>query len=114
MNQSNIKEVFSDEVFVGSLLELETPAEVQVALKGKGIDVSESEIISLRDEIIKQAQNISEGGELSLDQLDDVAGGSLLLFGTMALTGAAVAIIGSTAGLIVSGIGLGALLSRRW
>ena len=117
MNQNHIKEVFSDEVFVKSLLELETPAEVQAALKGKGIDMSESEIISLRDEIVKQAQKISEGGELSADQLDDVAGGAFVIAGVLVATTAVAGIIAAV-GISAStglGIGLGVLIgSRRW
>ena len=75
MNQNHIKEVFSDEVFVGSLMELETPEQVRAALKEKGVDMTENEILSLRDEIIKQAQQGGDGGEMSLESLDEVAGG---------------------------------------
>ena len=117
MNEKQVKEVFSDETFVKSLLELETPTEVQAALQEKGIDMTESEIISLRDEIVKQAQKISEGGELSADQLDDVAGGAFVIAGvlmaTTALAGVIAAVgISASTGL---GIGLGVLIgSRRW
>ncbi len=37
MDENRIKEVFSDEEFVKGLLALEEPAEVQAALKEKGI-----------------------------------------------------------------------------
>ena len=118
MNEKHIKEVFSDDVFVRSLLELETPLEVQAALQGKGIDLSESEIVSLRDEIIKQVQKISEGDELSVSQLDEAAGG----FFTVPVVGVIAAIIGGGVvaggfGAVVGGItvGIGALISnRRW
>ena len=124
MNEKHIKEVFSDEAFVKSLLELETPAQVQMALQGNGIDMSESEIVSLRDEIIKQVQKISESGELSVDQLDEAAGGNpFAVLGAVGLVATAVISMGVAAGGIgvIGGgitagiIGIGALISnRRW
>jgi len=75
MDENRIKEVFSDEAFVKGLVELETPEEVQTALKEKGVELTVGEIMQLRDGLIKAAEKAGEGGELSLDQLDDVAGG---------------------------------------
>ena len=111
MDEKLIKEVFSDEAFVSALLELETPVEVQAALKEKGIDMTESEIVSLRDEIVKQAQKVNDGEELSVDQLDDVAGGMPTL-----VTGLiAVAVVGVAAGAGIFGaVGLIGLKMRRW
>ena len=116
MDEKSIKEVFSDEVFVKYLLELDTPAQVQAALSAKDIEMIETEIIALRDEIVRLLDKLQSGEELSVDQLDDVAGGVLL-------SGAIVAGL-VTAGLLLSaggaistglGIGLGALIgSRRW
>jgi len=78
MDENRIKEVFSDEAFVKGLVELETPEEVQAALKEKGIELTVDEIMQLRDGLIKAAEKVGEGGELSLDQLDDVAGGGII------------------------------------
>ena len=75
MDENRIKEVFSDEAFVKGLLELDAPEDVQAALKEKGLDFTVGEIMQLHDAINKAAEKAGEGGELSLDQLDDVAGG---------------------------------------
>ena len=40
MDEKLVKEVFSDKEFVMSLLKLDTPEEVQAALKEKGIDLT--------------------------------------------------------------------------
>ena len=74
MNDQRIQEVFSDEAFVQKLFSLETPEEAQAALKEKGVEVSVEELSHLRDFIVA---NVNEHGELSLDALDNVAGGFL-------------------------------------
>ena len=76
MNEERIKEVFSDEAFVKELLSKETPEEVQAMLEDKDIEVSIAEIVKLREMIIKKAEN--PDAELSDEDLEDVAGGSLL------------------------------------
>ena len=65
MNIEKMKEVFSDEAFVKSLFELETAAEVQAALKEKGVELSEGEILGIRELFLKV-----EGGEISAEQLE--------------------------------------------
>ena len=80
MNTEKIKEVFSDEAFVKSLFELESTAEVQAALKEKGVEMTEEEILGIRDLLIKvESGKISaeqlENGELSDELLEQVAGG---------------------------------------
>ena len=84
MNVEKIKEVFADEAFVKGLFELESAAEVQAALKEKGVEMTEEEILGIRDLLAKM-----ENGEISAEQLEDgelpeelleqVAGGSVLL-----------------------------------
>ena len=49
MNMEKMKEVFSDEAFVKSLFELETAAEVQAALKEKGVELTEEEAKWLKE-----------------------------------------------------------------
>ena len=90
MNIEKMKEVFSDEAFVKGLFELESAAEVQAALKEKGIEFSEEEIISIRDFLLKvEESDITkeqlekwtvqlEDGELSEEELENVAGGIVL------------------------------------
>ena len=48
MNEALIKDIFSDEVFVNSLLECETAEEVKTALKEKNLDLSIDDILCLR------------------------------------------------------------------
>ena len=123
MDKQQIKAVFSDEAFVMEFLALETPEEVQAALKEKDIDMTESEIVDLRDEIIKQAQKAEEDGALSLEQLDEAAGGvAPALIMVTATTLVAVSVVGTAAaaagiGLAIGGIakGIGSLFqNRRW
>ena len=76
MNEERIKEVFSDEAFVKELLSKETPEEVQAMLEDKDIEVSIAEIVKLRELLEKKAKN--PDAELSDEDLEDVAGGSLL------------------------------------
>ena len=90
MNMEKMKEIFADEAFVKNLFELESAGEVQAALKEKGIEFSEEEIISIRDFLLKvEESDITkeqlekwtvqlEDGELSEEELENVAGGIVL------------------------------------
>ena len=101
MNIEKMKTVFADETFVKSLFELETAAEVQAALKEKGVEMSEEEILGIRELLIKvESGEISveqleqwaaqvESGELSDEMLEQVSGGSVLGTIGLALIGAA-------------------------
>ena len=122
MNMEKLKEAFSDEAFVKSLFELETASEVQAALKEKDIELSEEEIISIRDFLVKvengeitkeQLENWaakSERGELSEEALEAVAGGGIIL--SIAIT---IGVLTATYGSIM-GIAVGAVdaYKRRW
>ena len=78
MDDARIKEVFSDEVFVKNLFELETPEEAQAELKDKGFEFSIDEVLVLREMLVKALEKAREnGGELSIEDMDDVAGGVL-------------------------------------
>ena len=66
-----IKEVFSDEAYVQKLLAFETPEEVQASLEEKGIDVSVEELKQVSILLTKYSE-----GELSEEELMDVAGGA--------------------------------------
>ena len=124
MNIEKMKEVFSDEAFVKSLFELETVAEVQAALREKGVELSEDEILGVRDLFLKveggeiSAEQIEkwaaqiESGELSEELLEQVSGGCLTLVGAAVVTflikaGTAAAV----AGLIY---GAAHAIKNRW
>ena len=70
MNQQKIEQIFSDEVFVASLLNLDTAEAVQAALQEKGVTLSLDEICQVRDGLVAYAN-----GELSEAELEQVAGG---------------------------------------
>lgn len=61
----------ADGSFGEKLFALETPEEVQSLLKGQGIEFSLEEIDMLRKALVKTA----EKGELTDEDLEDVAGG---------------------------------------
>lgn len=127
-----ITEAFSDEGFVKSLFALETAAEVQEALKEKGVELTEQEIITIRELLIKvesgeisaeqmeKIQKMSENGELSDEDLANISGGSFLglvtiTVGTikiLAQYGALIALI--TTGGIGVGFGAADAVERRW
>lgn len=102
MNMEYMKAALSDEAFVKSLFELETAAEVQSALKEKGVELSEEEILSIRELLLKvESGEISvrqlENGELSEEMLEQVAGGSMIALGIF------TAVVVGVAGAALSG-----------
>ena len=126
MNIERLKEVFLDEAFVKSLFELETVAEVQAALREKGVELSEDEILGVRELFLKV-----EGGEISAEQLESwaaqaeegeipeemlelVSGGLLissLLIGIAITTAATGVAVGTTVGI---GAGVVSAIKNRW
>ena len=92
MDANKVKEIFSDKAFAKSLLELESATQVQAELKKKGLDFSENDIMKIRDEISKNLENGTKPEELSLDQLDDVAGG-IAITTTLAIVGGVLAAV---------------------
>lgn len=126
MNTDRITEAFSDKEFVSRVLAMETAAEVQAALKEKGVELSEEEILAIRDLLLKmeggeineeQIMNLqkeAEAGELSEELLEAVSGGAVVLTSAV-ISGVVVlkalfasAAVGATAGGIVSAI------KQRW
>ena len=87
MNEQHMKEIFSDEAFVKSLFALETAEEVHAALKEKDVELSVEEINEIHDNLLKC---VDENGELSLEQLENVAGGSVIV----GVLGLATAVVG--------------------
>lgn len=90
MKEALIKEVFSDKEFVESLLGLETPEEVQAALKAKDLDLSIEEI-----ESIQKALTAQESNELSEEEMENVAGGFAI---TAGIVSAIAGVVSATAG----------------
>ena len=76
MNEALINEIFSDEAFLKSLSEMETAEEVQAALKEKGLDLSIDDILKIQKTLTSQ-----ENGELSEDEMENVAGGFAITAG---------------------------------
>lgn len=126
MNIERLKEVFLDEAFVKSLFELETVAEVQAALREKGIELTEEEILGVRDLLIKveeggiSAEQLeswaaqAEDGELPEEMLEFVSGGLLissLLIGIAITTAATGVAVGTTVGI---GAGVVSAIKNRW
>lgn len=103
MNEQKIKEVFSDQAFVESMLEMETAEDVQKALAEKGLDLSLAEIQSIKNSL----ENTE--GELSEESLENVAGGSITAIVCGLIIGGAVA--GGAFGL---GKAVNNWTRRRW
>jgi len=88
-----VQEVFSDEEYVKSLFDLETPEEVQASLEEKGISISVEEVVYIYDCLIKQ-----EAGELTDEDLVAVNGGCAI--------GTVVGIVVGAVGAVLSAAGI--------
>lgn len=112
-----MKTIFSDEAFVKSLFAMETVAEVQAALKEKGVEMTEAEILSVRELLVKaengeisaeqlaQLQATTESGELPDEVLENIAGGSVLAL-SVYLTAFVIGMAGGSGGYLAA--------TRRW
>ena len=131
MNTEKMKAVFADEAFVKSLFELDSAAEVQAALQEKGVELSEEEILGIRDLLVKladgeisaeQAEQWSkqaESGELPDEVLEQVAGGELVILAAVTITIGTILKwigIGAAVGAAAGGVAAGAVdaVERRW
>ena len=119
MNIEKIKEVLANEAFVKGLFELESAAEVQAALQEKGVELTEEEILAVRDLLAKMENGeISaeqlEDGELSEEALEQVAGGILLIGSAIVITKVACIIAGAVAGAAGAGVGTYFAIRNRW
>ena len=98
MNEATIHGVFSDEVFVRGLFELETPEQVQQALQQKDITLSVAEIVKVRELLLKRMET---GAELSEAELESVTGGEMVTICTILIAGLLI-------GALVGGLAVGA------
>ena len=103
METTKIEQIFSDEAFTNSILEMESPEEVQKALDEKGLSLSLEEIHAIKSSLS------AADGELDEEDLESVSGGSVL---------AVISVIGAVAGLAGSTLGLAQKVNnwtrRRW
>ena len=99
MDEKKIQEIFSDEEFVVSLLKLETPEEVQAAVKAKGLELSISDI-----EWIKARLLSGKTDEFSAEELEGVSGGFCITAAGVSVAAVLPSVIG---GALVGGISIG-------
>ena len=100
MNEATIREVFSNEEFVKGLFQLETPEQVQQALRQKDISLSVEEIVNVREVLLKQMES---GQELSEQELERVTGGEMVTICTILIAGL---LLGALVGGAVAGAGM--------
>lgn len=97
MNQENIQSViekaFADKEFVANLAKITTAEEAQKAFAAKGIEMTLDEVQQVGDLMAQQ-------GELSEDDLDNVAGGFAITTGYAVIIGG-VAVCIAAAGIKV-------------
>lgn len=109
MNEELLKSVLSDADFVKSLTELENPEDVQAALKEKGIELTLEDITAVQN--ILENSNGELSDELSEDDLENVAGGSLTIMAALGIAGLITAVCG---GIATLGNKTDTWTSRRW
>jgi lactobin A/cerein 7B family class IIb bacteriocin len=91
MNEAHIKELFENNEFVQSILELETPEEVQAALAKEDVDISLEEVQQIYNIL---ANHTAGDQELTEEELESVNGGIII---AMILAFIAFLAIGTTA-----------------
>ena len=133
MNTEKMKAAFADEAFLKGLLELETIAEVQSALQEKGVELSEDEILCIRELVVKlengkispeqleQWAAQAENGELPEELLEQVNGGfaiSTTIVACVVILGEAFKVLGIFVGMtaVSAGLAIGTIdaVQRRW
>lgn len=72
--QAKLKEVMADKTFAEKLLSLEESEDVKKALEEKGVSLTLDEIRQMAEDAIREDEG---DGELSDDELDMVAGGTM-------------------------------------
>ncbi len=106
MNEELLKDILSDADFVKSLAALENPEDVQAALKEKGVELTLEDIAAIQNIL----ENSNEG-ELSEDDLENVAGGSLTIMAAIGIAGIISAAFGAA---VTLGNKTDSWTRRRW
>jgi lactobin A/cerein 7B family class IIb bacteriocin len=75
MNEAHIKELFENQEFVQSIMELETPEEVQAALAKEDLDISLEEVQQIYNIL---ANHVVGDQELTEEELESVNGGMII------------------------------------
>lgn len=97
-NYEKITELFKDDAFLKAANECKTMEDFHALFNCNGAEITEEETVDLISKIAEKRQQM-DNGELSAEDLDNVAGG-------LALTGAAA--VAACVGLGVVGIGVAA------
>ncbi len=71
---AKLQAALADEAFADSLIAMQSPEEVQAALKTKDVNLTIDEI----NELAKAINAANSGDELSEENLEDVAGGAFI------------------------------------
>ena len=100
---------FSDEALLDTVMKSEDMAEIQTALKAKGIDLSLDEVKKMTEQIDAQMEN---GGELTDDQMEQVAGGVVAAFSVCTI-GTLLAYKAAVAGASVVGSAVGGYVAKK-
>jgi predicted ribosomally synthesized peptide with nif11-like leader len=88
----------ADTGLLEKLFSLESPVEVQNFLKDQGLDFTLEEINVVREALAKVLEK--GGGELSDEDLENVAGGSITAAAVVGIIGAISGLIGATGGVV--------------
>ena len=78
MNEERVKELFGDEEFVKELLTKETAEEAQAFLAENDIEMSVEDLCGIMEKVNASLEDSDEDETLEDDDLEDVAGGSLI------------------------------------
>ena len=107
--KEKVVNAFSDEALLETVLKSEDMAEIQGALKAKGIDMSLDEVKKMTEQIDAQMEN---DGELTDDQMEQVAGGIVTAFSACTL-GVLLAYKAATVGASVAGSVVGGYVAKK-
>lgn len=70
--KENLLNLFSDEEFLEQLFSLDELADVKKLLREKGVEMTDGQLMEIKDQIVKQVEG---GGEISDASMERVAGG---------------------------------------
>lgn len=94
-----LEEILKDSKFVEKAAGITTAEELQVLIAEFGLEMTVEEVYEFCKLIVKEKERIDNGGELSVEDLDDVSGGGVLFvlgcvgLGVVALAGLAIGIV---------------------